>query len=957
MEIVLAFSGMASGPKTLETKSLGGSETAGICMAKALKAKGHMVTVFCNLDPAFASGGLDDDGIRWAGMDSYQQFVMATEVDLIVGSRDPNFFAFPNQAKKSVLWVHDLATHSMVNILHNFAWNIDEVWTVSEYHRQQYSKITGYPLTHIRATRNGIYDVGPINVPPLSQNTLMYAARPERGLVNLVRPGGIMSKLPDFNLQVCFYDNWPEHLKGYYQQLFDMAKQLPNVEIIGSRTQKELRMMMARSFAYVYPTNFEEVSCIIARECMEQQLPIICTEAGALPETLGNCAHFVKWDLKDVGSDHFCEQFASQVKLLADNPVYRKELQERCADRDDLYWDKVAEDWTDHAKIPKPHPYSICKSLIMDGDVFASYAYAKEHSVQYWVDHIDKYYPFVTGTKTMEEHYQGIYDLEESKNVPERKTMRPMDQNPRYQSIRDALNEPNIERVLDYGCAEGPIILQLARDYPSKFFTGIDIVEDNVKLCRKFAEENNITNVEFFVGSTNNWPEYEPKKFDAAIICEVLEHTAKPWEIANRVEKEVILGGTMVITVPQGSWEWDGLISAPIQWPWRAHIWHVTKQMLREMFADKQTKFMTYVPSGFAGDARAVGNIVMAYHADQTEAKAIDALAKANQSRYRQTVTFCMIAMNEEHNILRCLKSILRFADQIQIAMGPSTDNTREYVERLMRDHPYVDFKIIDVPKIEAGKYGFDDARNASTSGALGDWIFWIDSDEYISGFDFKSYIRNNSFDSYAVSQHHFTCEPRGAPAQIDKPARVFRNNGTFQFFGKVHEHAEKGFNGGPGMVMMLNSIDIGHTGYVNEGVRRDRFGRNFPLLKWDRDAYPERRIGKFLWFRDLFHQMQWCVEQKDINGARNLAQEAVRFFKANKDEFLYIGSGPQNSLHYYSEANRLLGIGHKVKVNLAMEGLSAEYEAQFESATEALEIADKAIKEQIEKRNSGYWQ
>jgi len=957
MELALVFSGMPSGPDTLNKKSLGGSETAAICMAKELRALGHMITVFCNLDPEFTDGGLDKDGIRWSNIAQYQNFAMSTELDVIIGSRDPNIFAFPTQAKKHILWVHDLATHQLTGVLHNFAWNIDEIWTVSEFHRWQYSKIAGYPLSHIRATRNGILDVGELIQIPRSSTELLYAARPERGLINLVRPGGIMSRLLEYNLQVCFYDNWPDHLRGFYQQLFDYAKALPNVTIIGSKTQKELRQIMQRSAAYVYPTNFEEVSCIIAREAIEQKLPFIYSEAGALPETVGDCGHMVRWDKNDIGSDQFCENFSNQIRMTLNNKAYLKQLDINCSKRTDLYWKDIALEWQSHFNVPKPKSYSMCKSLIMDGDVIPAYAVAKNLGEQYWIDHIEKYYPFITGHKTMEEHYKGIYELEESKKVPERQNMRTLINNQRYNDIKNALNDPNMKSILEYGCAEGPVILQLAIDYPDKFFTGIDIAEDNVRLCKLYAEQNKLTNVEFFVGSTDNWPEYPVKKFDAAIIAEVLEHTLKPWEICDRVEKEIILGGTMIITVPSGPWEWDGLVRNPIQWPWRAHIWHVTKSMLREMFANKQTKFMGYVPHGHSTDMRAVGNITMAYFVDHQPCQVIDPLNKALQGRYRDTVSFCMIAMDDEQHILKCLKSIIPFADQIQIAIGPSIDNTKKYVQELMDKHPYVDFNIVNVPKIEARKFGFDDARNASASGAKGDWIFWIDSDEYLSGHEFKSFLRNNAFDSYAVSQHHFTCEPRGAPAQIDKPARIYRNNGKFQFFGKVHEHAEMGFNGGPGMVMMLNSIDIGHTGYVNEAVRRERFGRNFPLLEWDRIVYPERRIGKFLWFRDMFHQMQWLMERRQVNDARKVALDAVNFFKANKDEFLYIGSGPQNSLHYYSEANKLLGKGHAVKVHLEMEGLSAEYQGVFESSQEAFEIAERAVKDQIEKRNSGYWQ
>ena len=950
-EVVIAFAGMACAPDILSKQSLGGSETAAICMANALRDRGHMVTVFCNT----TFEGIDEKGIRWSPLQAYQGFVATTEVDIIIGSRDPNFFSFPNQSKKNVLWCHDLATHNNSGALMAFAWNINEIWTVSEYHRQQYAKVTGYPLTRIYATRNGISDVGSLMDIPRSNNILLYAARPERGLVNLVRPGGIMSLLPEFNLKVAMYDNFPEHMKQYYDSLFQMCKDLPNVELIGGKTQKQLRQIMKQAAAYVYPTTFEEVSCILARECIEQKLPIIYTPVGALPETIVDCGHKVVWDIKDIGSDNFCGHFADQVRRVVFDKGYNEALQRRCLERKDLYWAPVAEDWESRFLAPSPSPYSQAKSLMMDGDVFAAYAIANKYDIGYWKDHIKTYYPFITGDKTIEEHYKGIYELEESKKVPERQSMRTLKGSARYEEIKKALTNIELTSVLEYGCAEGPIILQLAQDFPEIEFTGIDIVETNIELCKKFASENNINNVTFYHGSTDNWP--IDKKFDAAIIAEVLEHTLKPWEISDKVESYVRPGGVMVVTVPHGPWEWDGLINNPSQWNWRAHIWHITKEMLREMYGDKQGRFLSFLPHSTGLDGRIVGNVVMSFFADGKPAKPIDPLEKASKARFRQSIGFAIIAMNAEANIVNCLKSIVPYADQVQIAMGPSTDRTKELASDFMSRFKHIDYRVIDVPKIEAGQFGFDDARNVSVAGLEADWIFWIDTDEYLSKGDLRNYVRDNAFNSYALHQHHFTVEPRGTPTQIDKPARLYRNDGKFTFFGKVHEHAELGFNGGPGFTMLLASIDIGHTGYVNEAVRRDRFNRNFPLLKWDREVYPHRKIGKFLWFRDLFHQMSWLMENRRIDEGRKLAQEAVDFFIANKDDFLYIGNGPQTSLHYYSQANRALGIGHSVKVKLELEGMNAEYEGVFKSSSEALEIAERAIREQIEKRSSGYWQ
>jgi 2-polyprenyl-3-methyl-5-hydroxy-6-metoxy-1,4-benzoquinol methylase/glycosyltransferase involved in cell wall biosynthesis len=953
-EVVMVLGGMMVGPKTLDTKSLGGSETAAICAAKAIRKLGHMVTVFGNVEEE----GIDEDGIRWCSIAQYRGFVETTETDIIIAQRDPSLLSFQTNSKKNVLWVHDLATYAHAGVFQGFAWNIDEVWTVSQWHKEQFHKITGYPLTHIYATRNGINAVGNLMDLPRLDTELLYAARPERGLINLVRPGGIMSRLPEFTLKVAMYDNWPPQMREYYQQLFDMAKALPNVEIIGSKTQKQLRQLMKSAAAYVYPTTFEEVSCIIAREAIEQKLPFIYTPIGALPETMQDCGHKVVWPKDDIGSDQFCQLFADQVRSTLGNREYIEELQRRCARRTDLYWDSVAFDWEGRFAAKKPTPYSMCLSLIKDGDVYAAAAVAEKYQVKYWQDHIKNYYGFAFGEVSMQDHYKAVYQLEESKKVPERQTMRTLKGTGRYDSIRQCVDDIHIKKVLEYGCAEGPIILQLAQDFPDKTFIGIDIVEANVALCKKFAADNKIDNVMFFHGDTEHWPELlNSETFDCAIIAEVLEHTIEPWIICDVVESKVIKGGRVIVTVPYGSWEWDGLVNNPKQWPWRAHIWHLNKDALRHMFQDKDSIGMTFLPYAAGNDGKIVGNTVYAYFADHTPVFPLDALDKAKTSRYRQSIAFCVIAMDAEEYIVRMLKSIVQVADVIQIAMGPSTDDTLMLATIFMEKYPWIDFRIVPVPKIEVGKFGFDDARNASVQGIETDWIFWIDTDEYLSGGNLQMHMRNNAFDSYAINQHHFTCEPRGTPTQLDKPARMYRNNGSFQFFGKVHEHAEMGFNGGPGFVMLLNSADLGHTGYVNEAVRRNRFSRNFPLLKWDREVYPERKIGKFLWFRDMFHQMQWLMQNKRVNEARAIAQDALAFFDKYKDEFMFIGSGPQASLHYYAQALQILGQGQAVKIKVELEGMVAEYDGMFRNAREAVDVAEKAIQEQFDKRNSGYWQ
>jgi UDP-glucose:(glucosyl)LPS alpha-1,2-glucosyltransferase len=200
------------------------------------------------------------------------------------------------QTKKKVLWMHDIATkRGMQRAFDNMAWSIDEVWAVSEWHRQQIHKVTGYPLENIKAARNGIVPVSTIDAPH-SDRQLIYAARPERGLDNLIMPGGIMDQLPEFNLKVCMYDHFPEHMRDYYNKIMARMREMPNVEFLGPKPQAELRQIIRDSAAYIYPTQFEETSCILAREAVEQGTPFLTTKVGALPETLGPCGiYFEDW--------------------------------------------------------------------------------------------------------------------------------------------------------------------------------------------------------------------------------------------------------------------------------------------------------------------------------------------------------------------------------------------------------------------------------------------------------------------------------------------------------------------------------------------------------------------------------------------------------------------------------------------------------------------------------------
>lgn len=963
LEIVIAAPGMPFAADTLKHKSLGGSETAALSLAKALKMRGHIVTVFCVLPPPGSpdfigpKGGIGSDGVRYADVADYGQFITGTEVDLLIAQRTPELLALPHQARKAVLWAHDLATyHGPSQALQGYGWNMDEIWCVSNWHADQYAKVTGYPREHIKVLKNAIttQDVIPTGLKDDTQ--LVYAARPERGLEVLVRPGGIMSRLPEFTLHVAMYDNFPEHMRGYYGQLFSWASQLPNVKLLGSLTQLQLRTLMDNAGGYIYPTNFEETSCILAQEAMERGCLFMTRPKGALSDTLGEFGDFYDGE-QEYGSDEFCEGFASFVRArMEDAAIIRKDILNHWQAR---YWSHAAEDVESMAEPAPVNPFSTAWSLVEESDIIPAIAYIRNlegplsPALKRLDESIVQLYPYLFGQCTFAEYYERYFVREDSKGARERRSMVG---NPRFEAIAEQVAAlPSGATIIDYGCAEGVIILDLAQRFPDKNFVGIDFAKSNVDLCIKYAYSLGLMNTEFHHGSTDNWP----LGFQAhAVICtEVLEHVERPWEVIGFLENRVIPGGRVIITVPAGPWEALGLYDKE-QFNWRAHIWHINKWMLRQMFADKGGCHMASLPSQGLPDGRAVGHTVFAYNADHQPVHAINPLDKVARHRVRQTVTACLI-LDRADSLPRMLKSISR---HVQVLNAVITDREREVLPALARfadDHPWVQCNYYTLGhRLEPRKFGFDDARNLSMEfvPVSTDWVLWIDEDEYLSG-DPRKYLRNNAFDSYAIHQHHFTCDPRGAPTQLDKPARLFRTNRGFSFYGKVHEHAEKGWNGGPGFAFILPDVDIGHVGYVNEDVRRGRFNRNFPFLEWDHEVNPTRNIGRFLWLRDILHRMRYFAQMGNMPEAQKLALEAVDFYKAEWKEWSQVGMGGEQAIGYYGEALAFLGRGLPVSFQVKVGEAVQQHSCVFDNEDEVLDVIRTHLKGNFDRKRSGYWQ
>jgi glycosyltransferase involved in cell wall biosynthesis len=316
--------------------------------------------------------------------------------------------------------------------------------------------------------------------------------------------------------------------------------------------------------------------------------------------------------------------------------------------------------------------------------------------------------------------------------------------------------------------------------------------------------------------------------------------------LVAKLAQHLAPGGTVLLTTPYGPWEAIGYKQHP---GWRAHLHHFERADLYELFGRQADYRLLAVPH-----TDELGHFILTFRPQNQPIGTIDYRRKLASQAPAETLSLCMIVKNAEHTLGRCLGSVRDIVQEIVVALDrTTTDESRRVAEQFGA-------RVIEIDSpLETG---FDAARNASIAAATGDWILWLDDDETLENPErLVKYLRANGLDGYALRQHHVAAEP-AALLKTDLPVRLFRNRRGIRFFGVVHEHPEKAVNEGAGRVWLIPDVDILHTGYLTENVRRGRFERNFPLMVRDRQTYPERKLGKFLMVRDIAHLIRYQMER-----------------------------------------------------------------------------------------------
>lgn len=144
-----------------------------------------------------------------------------------------------------------------------------------------------------------------------------------------------------------------------------------------------------------------------------------------------------------------------------------------------------------------------------------------------------------------------------------------------------------------------------------------------------------------------------------------------------------------------------------------------------------------------------------------------------------------MIVKNEEENLSKTLPSVMAGADEVIIVDTGSTDRTKE----ISRE---AGAKLYEFPWIN----DFSAARNESLKHAEGQYILWLDADEYVSPQEFEKLrqtLKHESADIWHVKI--WECQKGETKSDVYyKRGKIFKAGKGFHFVRPVNEelHTEE---------------------------------------------------------------------------------------------------------------------------------------------------------------------
>jgi glycosyltransferase involved in cell wall biosynthesis len=229
-----------------------------------------------------------------------------------------------NLNETNVLWVQNSYDQPNLypwfkNILNHgkYDWYVFNSHWVYEKYRYHFDIPTNQSLV----IKNGFTDdlILKKDFKPKDKIRLVYTSTPWRGLEVLLNAMELVDsdkiELDVYSSTQIYGDDFKKKSDDSFIHLYDKAKKLKNVNYKGYLHHDELVKILHTYDVFVYPSIWEETSCIAAIEALACGLVVVTTDFGALYETCADFPIYVPY-LKD--NKKLADNFSYVIETLPD---------------------------------------------------------------------------------------------------------------------------------------------------------------------------------------------------------------------------------------------------------------------------------------------------------------------------------------------------------------------------------------------------------------------------------------------------------------------------------------------------------------------------------------------------------------------------------------------------------------------------------------------------------------
>ena len=205
-------------------------------------------------------------------------------------------------------------------------------------------------------------------------------------------------------------------------------------------------------------------------------------------------------------------------------------------------------------------------------------------------------------------------------------------------------------------------------------------------------------------------------------------------------------------------------------------------------------------------------------------------------------ISACWIVRNEAEKLRQSINSVKEYVDELIVVDTGSTDDTLEAARKLGA-------KVFE----QAWADDFSAPRNLALEQAHGDWIIFLDSDEFIPG---EIGVNLRPAIKIAIQQKKQALLINLINIDVDKKneildstylCRIFKKLDGIHYVGRIHEELQTADGQSLSKTLMVPSdvLKIYHTGY-SSAINRDKAARNLKMLlrELEETDHPERIYG-----------------------------------------------------------------------------------------------------------------